>query len=181
MELQTRLSERTEKGWSWIYLIQEPYLVRGNVGGLGSASSTRFIEGRPKAVSTHNNILPRQSQHHTQFKGRDAAVGVWRIGQPNLENILLISLYWSREALELPKKFLDGIEWAAQNQIPVHMGADQKAHSKLWGSATDTARGFRVEKLLYDYILTCTDEGEVPTFVTRKASTIIDLTIVSEP
>ena len=81
--------------------------------------------------------------------------------------------------MELPKKFLDAIEWEAQNHIRVHVGGDLSAHSKLWGSATNTARGFRVEKLLFDYVLTCTNEGQVPMFVTRKASTIIDLTIVS--
>ena len=81
--------------------------------------------------------------------------------------------------MELPRKFLDAVEWAAQNQIPIHVGGDLNAHSKLWGSATDTARRFRVEKLLFDYVLMCTNEGEVPTFVTRKASTIIDLTLVS--
>ena len=62
---------------------------------------------------------------------------------------------------------------------PHPRGWDLNAHSNLWGSATDTARGFRVEKLLFDYVLTCTNEGEVPTFVTGKASTIIDLTLVS--
>ena len=36
-----------------------------------------------------------------------------------------------------------------------------------------------MEKLLFDYVLMCTNEGEVPTFVTRKASSIIGLTIVS--
>ena len=46
MELQARLSERSEKGWSWICLIQEPYVVRGNVCEVGSASSTRHIESK---------------------------------------------------------------------------------------------------------------------------------------
>ena len=76
--------------------------------------------------------------------------------------------------IELPKKFLYGVEWAAQNQIPIHVGGDLKAHSEIWGRATDLVRGFQVEKLLYDYILMGTNKGEVPKFVT-----IIDLTIVS--
>ena len=44
VELQTRLAERLKLGLSWICLIQEPYVVRGNVCGLGSASRTRHIE-----------------------------------------------------------------------------------------------------------------------------------------
>ena len=44
MELQARLTERTEKGWSWICLIQEPYVVRGNVCGLASAALVKCIE-----------------------------------------------------------------------------------------------------------------------------------------
>ena len=44
VELQARLSERTEKGWSWICLIQEPYVVRGKVCGLGSTASAKPIE-----------------------------------------------------------------------------------------------------------------------------------------
>ena len=59
------------------------------------------------------------------------AVGIWQIGQPDLENISLVSLYWSREAMELPRKFLDAVEWAAQDQIHVHVGGDLNAHSKL--------------------------------------------------
>ena len=133
-------------------------MVRGKVCRLGSESSAKRIEHKspdpkqcPRALIYHHpkaDITPCN-----QFTGRDVAAGIWRIGQPDLENILLISLYWSREALELPKKCLDAIEWAAQNQIPVHVGGDLNAHSKLWGSATDTETGFRVEKLFFDYIL----------------------------
>ena len=161
MELQARLSERTEKGWSWICLIQEPYVVRGNECGLSSAASAKRIECKsadptqfPHAIIYHHpkaNITPCP-----QFTGRDVAVGIWQIGQPDLENILLVSLFWSREAVELLRKCLDAVEWAAQNQIPVHVGGDLNAHSKLWGNATDTARGFRMEKLLFNYVLMCT-------------------------
>ena len=104
VELQARLLERTEKGWSWICLVQEPYVVRGNMRGLGSASLTRLIEyksANPKQFPcaiiyyhTNTNITSCP-----KFTGRDVAVGKWRIRQPNLENILLISLYRSREAL----------------------------------------------------------------------------------
>ena len=104
-----------------ICLIQEPYVVRGDVCGLGSASSTRRIECKsvdPKqfegAIIYYNpkaDITPCP-----QFTGRNVAMG-----QPDLENILLISLYWSREAIELQKKLLGAIEWAAKNQIPVRV------------------------------------------------------------
>ena len=109
-------------------------MVRGKVCRLGSESSAKRIE--------HKSPDPKQSPraliyHHpkaditpcNQFTGRDVAAGIWRIGQPNLENILLISLYWSRDALELPKKFLDAIEWEAQNHIPVHVGGDLNAQA----------------------------------------------------
>ena len=106
MELQARLTERTDKGWSWICLIQEPYMVRGKVCGLGSESMAKRIELKspdpkqsPRAIIYHHpsaKITPCN-----QFTGRDVAVGIWNIGQPDLENILLVSLYWSREALEL--------------------------------------------------------------------------------
>ena len=69
----------------------------------------------------------------------------------------MISLYWTREAVELQKKCLDAIERAAQNQIPVLLGGDLNAHLKLWGSTKDTARGFQVEKLLFDDLLACTN------------------------
>ena len=44
MELKAALLERTEKGWSWICLSQEPYIVRGNVCGLGIAVSAKRIK-----------------------------------------------------------------------------------------------------------------------------------------
>ena len=84
-------------------------MVRGNVCGLGSTFATRRIECKsvdpkqfPRAIIYQHpgaDILPCP-----QITGRDVAVGLWRISQPDLENFLILSLYWSGEALELPKK-----------------------------------------------------------------------------
>ena len=102
VELQARLMERTDKGWFWICLIQEPYVVRGMVCGLGRESMVNRIELKspdpkqsPYAIIYHHpkaDITPCN-----QFTGRDVSTGIWHISQPDLENILLISLYWSRE------------------------------------------------------------------------------------
>ena len=61
LELQARLSERTEKGWSWICLIQEPYIVRVKVCRLGSESLAKRIEHKspdpkqsPRAIIYHH-------------------------------------------------------------------------------------------------------------------------------
>jgi len=71
------------------------------------------------------------------------------------------------------------LEWAKENNLPVHIGGDFNAHSQLWGSPGDSARGWKVEQLLFDSDLAVANEGQEPTFVTRTASTIIDLTVIS--
>ena len=80
--------------------------------GLGNASSTKLRECKTvdPRQPTRAIIYPDHMASITlypQFIGRDVAVGIWKISQPDLENILLISIYWSQEAIELPKKFLD--------------------------------------------------------------------------
>ena len=61
MELQTRLTERTVKGWSSICLIQEPYVVWGKVCGLGGEAVAKRIELKspdpkqsPRAIIYHH-------------------------------------------------------------------------------------------------------------------------------
>ena len=50
VELRTRLAERSNISWSWICLMQETNVVRGNVCGLGSTSSTWRIECKSAAT-----------------------------------------------------------------------------------------------------------------------------------
>ena len=58
------------------------------------------------------------------------------------------------------------------------LGIDSNAHSPLWGSNESNARGEKLEELIMEYQFSLLNRGNSPTFVTSKASSIIDITLV---
>ena len=178
IDLQLRVKDRR----GFIALIQEPYTYRGRVCCLDNqhtkiAHPAQKSKDSPRAIIYHHkdvNIIPC-----LEFTGRDIAVGIWNIGMPNMPQLVLISVYWSGDDNTLPPKLLRCLAWAAQNNLPVHLGGDLNSHSSFWGSPKDTPRGYVIEQLCFDNTLNILNEGVTPTFITKKAATIIDLTLVS--
>ena len=116
---------------------------------------------------------------HPEFTGRDVAAGIWDVGMPNLQQIMLISLYWDGKHSALPAKFIDCLKWCRDKKIPVHIGGDVNAHSTLWGGRNDTWRGNLIMQLMFEYDLVLINEGDVATFHVAGKSSVIDLTMTS--
>ena len=43
---------------------------------------------------------------HQEFTGRDVAAGLWDVGMPNLQQMMLVSQYWDGKHPTLAEKFI---------------------------------------------------------------------------
>ena len=165
----------------FITLVQEPWIVGGRPKGLNSAH--KFIlancgdEAPSRAMIYHHRNTPIAA--HPAFTGRDVAAGLWDVGMPNLQQMMLVSLYWDGRQPTLPTKFIDCLKWCRSKKIPIHIGGDFNSHHTLWGGKKDTWRGNLILKLMFDYDLVLINEGDVATFNVAGKSSVIDLTMTS--
>ena len=172
---------RTNKMKDFIVLAQEPWVARKAVRGLNN-QHTKIVAsasgGEPPRAMIYCHKDSRVSPC-SQFQSRDVACGLWKINMPDLDQIMLLSVYWDSKMKELPKEFLECLEWCAAHAIPVHVGGDMNAHSRLWGGKSDTPRGDRIQKLMFDHNLILLNEGDIATFCIAGKSSVIDLTMTS--
>ncbi|NJL70781.1 MAG: RNA-directed DNA polymerase [Candidatus Competibacteraceae bacterium] len=64
--------------------------------------------------------------------------------------------------------------------IPLLIGMDANAHSELWGCESSNARSEQLEEIMDKYGLISVNSGSIPTFVTSRASSIIDVVLINE-
>ena len=129
------LQLRTNGLDDFICLVQEPWYHKNAVRGLNNQHrrlvATSSVDGPPRAlIYCHRDSRVSPCAN---FTGRDVACGLWKAGMPQLEQVMLISVYWDCKAKNLPTGFTDCLKWCSENRIPVHIGGDLNAHSTLWG------------------------------------------------
>ena len=177
-DLQLRTG-KLKKGF--IVLAQEPWIVRGRPVGLDTSKKVIIAncgdEAPSRAMIYHHPDT--QVAAHPAFTGRDVAAGLWDTGMPNLQQMMIVSLYWDGKHPTLPAKFIECLKWCKEKKMPIHIAGDFNAHSTLWGGKRDTWRGNLVLKLMFDYDLVLINEGDVATFNVAGKSSVIDLTMTS--
>ena len=94
-------------------------------------------------------------------------------------DVFLCSLY-----LDILKEvshplFLAVIEHCNSHGIPLVIGADTNAHSLLWGSADWNQSGDSLEDIVLTSNLTIVNTGGVSTFVSTRAESVIDVTMIN--
>ena len=95
--------------------------------------------------------------------------------------ILLVSAYLDILDRRVISSGLANIgEFSLKNKIPVVLGIDSNAHSSLWGCGDNNHRGDILEEWILEQKLRVVNVGTTPTFVTIRASSIIDVTLVSD-
>jgi hypothetical protein len=159
------------EGNAAIMLVQEPYLARsGRVTGF---DRLKVIAGnkKPRAaiISKNIDLWPCPS-----FSGKDVAVALGTIN--NLE-IYFVSVYLDCTIKAIPLELLKLMDNLSGK--PVIIGMDSNAHGSLWGYPESDERGALVEEFIFQSNLTILNKGDTPTFVTSRASSIIDITLCS--
>jgi hypothetical protein len=113
------------------------------------------------------------------FSDRDTATCLLRTKKGN--DIYVTSVYMDQLIPDPPEAFQRLLR--EKGNTPVLICTDSNAHSSLWGQEelypAATERGRMIENLLEDHDLSLVNTGTVQTFITSRASSIIDLTICS--
>ena len=156
-----------------ICLIQEPYVGKKGLVGYPRGINRYFCrnsEARAAILSMNIDLWLCPS-----FSGRDVTTCIWNTAEQG--EIYLVSVYMDGTVQRIPKQLIDLMESGGDKKIIV--GADTNAHSTLWGYDRSTARGDLLEEFIFQYDLTCLNNGNTPTFKTCRAESIIDITLVT--
>lgn len=165
-------------------LIQEPWLHRGRISGLGD------VKGELMYCSSSNNartcILARKGLHCLpliQFCSRDctAVLITWE-RDGGRWNTIAGSVYLPYDSRDPPPS-RDLELLVEHSSIGAHqllLGVDANAHNKTgWGSTDTNPRGESLLQYIVSNNLHVCNIGNSPTFVTRNRSEVIDITLCS--
>ena len=156
-----------------IALIQEPYLGKqGKPLRIPAAFECYYGESNPRAaiIAHKSNLLLCPS-----YTSRD--VTTCQITLETGEVAYLVSVYCDILVSELPKELLALLR--EQQSANIVLCMDSNAHSTLWGCQEPNSRGEMMEEFIMTNNLVVCNRGTEPTFATRRASSIIDITLCS--
>lgn len=163
----------SEKSKHVVVLTTEPYLGRNKQAVNPHHDLKIFSAGlAPRAAIISKNI---DLWLCPSFSGRDVTTCLMRTSSN--KEILLSSAYLDITANELPGELTRLLD--ARGDKPLLLGMDTNAHSPLWGSKSENARGDWLESILMHHNLCVLNTGSVPTFVAQIGSSVIDVTACS--
>lgn len=166
-----------------LVFIQEPWVVKGRVMGLGATKGKLIYDaecGRPRAcLYISNNI---NSYKLNSLCSRDTATAEVRISSTR---IVLASVYLPYDAPEDPPTpdMRRAVDWCIADHRQLIIGGDFNAHNTVWGSTDTNSRG----EYILDYILSTgliiLNSGNKPTFQQRRGQNlrqeVLDLTLAT--
>src|SRR5690606_15463131 len=165
-----------------IVLIQEPWVFRGQVRGLGGLSYDvifRTSETEPpracilvkKTIQylTLNNLCFRDLIT-IKFQLEEAGIGTRN------RELVLCSAYCAHEEPSPPNELDDVIKLAGP-ETSIIIGADANAQNESWGSTKDNQRGESLLNYLVANNLITLNVGSRPTFITRSRREVLDVTM----
>lgn len=168
-----------------IGLIQEPWVVKNRVRGLGLLQGSVFASpfnglSKPRTAIYIPKGIPAILLE--QFSGADlTAVEVaLQLGGKPL-NIIVASCYLPSDSTSLPPSLeLAGlIEHCKQKGVHCIIGCDCNSHHTLWGSNDNNSRGTALAEYLAGSPFHILNRGCEPTFVTSRGQSVIDITLAT--
>jgi len=140
----------------------------------------------------HTQVLEHGGQHHPRAAIRaDKALRPWLVSEfsdqdqcvaeVNIEGkrAWLCSLYLDIKFSVSRPLFLELVSSCQRNGMPLIIGMDSNSHSGLWGCSEGNGRGEELEELILMNSLRVMNVGDVPTFRTSRAKSIIDVTLMN--
>ena len=156
-----------------IVLITEPSKIRN----LNRANTQIFFhEGHQSpraAIRVDQDLSPWLVP---EYSDRDMCVVAVKLES---KLVYVCSLYLDINLEVCRRSFSRLIDWCNRERISLIVGMDSNAHSPLWGCPDKNERGEALEEVLLTQNLTLLNVGHVSTFVTKRAESIIDLTVVN--
>lgn len=161
-----------------IVLIQEPWVNSNKICGLKSDTYytiNHSEEGKAvrSCVLSHKDLkcflLPHLSSGDITTIQLEHSEG----------RLILTSSYMAHNEPSPPELTTKILSHCTDNRLPLIIGCDANAHHIQWGSKKINERG----ESLFEYIITnnlnICNIGNVPTFVTRNRTEVLDLTLSS--
>ena len=174
------LAQRMATTHTGISLIQEPWVVKGVVRGLGAGC--RLVVGssvdRPRACIALKGMsgvpLPR-------FCFRDMAAMTCVVDMEGTRtNLVVASAYFPHDVAEVPPpEVQELVEHCRARRLPLILGCDANAHHTVWGSTDINARGEDLFSFIAGSDLEVANVGNEPTFRNAIRGEVLDLTLVS--
>ena len=157
-------------------LIQEPYTIGEKTPNF--LKSNAISSGHePRAIIINNKNLDIWLQPN--LSNRDFSVAVWKTGQESIPYIVLASCYLdiTYDMNTNIDTLNDILNFSNRKGWPLLIDLDSNAHSEMWGSEKANHRGEILEEWITQNRISVSNYGRKPTFLTARASSIIDLTL----
>ncbi|XP_063631287.1 uncharacterized protein LOC134802581 [Cydia splendana] len=133
-----------------------------------TAQLRRCLAGLPTAVA----LLQEPWTGNGHIRGLSDTKGC--------RDLVLASAYMPGEDEPPPAELQRLVNHCERSGLAIIIGADSNAHHPLWGMETSNNRGKTLVEYLVTTNLNILNVGAEPTFVNKRCSTIIDLTLASE-
>lgn len=163
-----------------IALIQEPYLYKGVIRGLGGTGGTLSFfcpdNNMRTCIYVRNgiNTMPLNA-----FCSRDLTT-IKIPGGREGKALIISSAYLPYEAADPITPLLrDLVENSSKANIGLIIGCDANAHHVIWGSSDVNKRGEKLLDFLVSSSLQIINKGNDPTFVNAKRGEVIDITLAT--
>ena len=156
--------------------LQEPYSYKGKIPGVGPHQVVHAAVPRPRAAMVASPDL--NLWFHAEFSDSDICTAILRAQTPATD-VYVASVYLdiSRNGNAMfPPQLVRLVEFCSTNRHPLVLCLDANAHSHLW-SDSENFRGRALEEFISRWNLTVENVGTLPTFHTRVAATVIDITL----
>lgn len=158
-------------------LVQEPWLVKGTIRGLGGLQCFRdAASNRSRAciVTKGINVVPQW-----ELCTGDLMVVTTEI--PNTGKVAIASAYFPHDDLNVPPAEVTRlVEHCSTFKIPLLIGCDANAHHQLWGSTDTNFRGQCLVEYLVTTDLDILNVGNTPTFRNSVREEVLDLTLCTK-
>ncbi|XP_037942905.1 uncharacterized protein LOC119675770 [Teleopsis dalmanni] len=163
-----------------VAIVQEPWLVKGKVIGLGLSGYhlyTPHAQGKIRTCVVAKkglNIFPL-----TSYSNGDLTAVVCE--QRHRPSLLLTSAYFPYDEEEPPPAAFRALTaYAKSRELFLIAGCDANGHHELWGSSDTNSRGESIFDFILSTSLTLCNKGNKPTFRNRVREEVIDITVVTD-
>lgn len=177
-ELCRRLNSRT----THLSLIQEPYVLRGKVMGLGSTGKLHYVaslEAQARACVFTSSRL--RAVMLAQFSHRDFVAVRVRLGSETQPfEVVICSAYLPYDGMVPTRELRAVTEFCSRNNLHLIVGSDANSHHVLWGSSDTNNQGVKLMEFICEQGLVILNRGNRPTFVNRLREEVIDITVCSQ-
>ncbi len=164
-------------------LIQEPWVYRDRIRGLGGLRGTLIHDTKAEKLRA-GLYLPREVKGFAlpNLCSGDTAVAQIEanLGGHTMK-LLIASVYLPFDSPTPPpsEELRRIVRYGRQHRIPMILGCDANAHHINWGSTDTNPRGAELMEFILANDLEIANRGQSPTFITRVRQQVLDVTLVS--